>query len=68
MWCLDWYGPYLGGRVTDPKGVPSGSNRVHRGGCWYLVAYFARSAIRLSNDPDDRFNYIGFRPARSSVP
>jgi formylglycine-generating enzyme required for sulfatase activity len=31
-WCLDWYGNYSGGAVTDPKGPPSGPNRVIRGG------------------------------------
>ena len=68
-WCLDWYGPYLGGRVTDPKGVPSGTNRVFRGGCWCDGADYARSATRNCDSPDDRFNTgIGFRPARSSVP
>ena len=33
-WCLDWYGNYAGGRVTDPRGASSGSNRVGRGGGW----------------------------------
>ena len=67
-WCLDWYGPYLGGRVTDPKGVPLGSNRVIRGGCWSIGAYGARSANRNFNVPGNRYDGIGFRPARSSVP
>ena len=67
-WCLDWYGPYFGGRVTDPKSVPSGSFRVSRGGGWGLEASLARSAIRYSNYPDYRYINIGFRPARSSVP
>jgi len=67
-WCLDWYGPYLGGRVTDPKSVPSGTNRVYRGGSWSYVAYIARSAFRNNYNPDLRNYNFGFRPARSSVP
>jgi formylglycine-generating enzyme required for sulfatase activity len=67
-WCLDWYGPYLGGRVTDPKSVPSGPIRVIRGGSWSYEAYYARSAYRYNIIPDLRYYSIGFRPARSSVP
>ena len=67
-WCLDWYGLYLGGRVTDPKGVPSGSFRVSRGGCWGIGANYARSAGRNCYDPVLRYYYFGFRPARSSGP
>ena len=66
--CLDWYGPYSGGRVTDPKGALSGSLRVVRGGSWHIVAYGARSAYRSNVNPDYRVNSIGFRPALSSVP
>ena len=69
-WCLDWYGPYSGGRVTDPKGAPSGTIRVYRGGSWNVGANYARSAFRYDEYgyPDYRFNGFGFRPARSSVP
>jgi len=67
-WCLDRYGPYLGGRVTDPKGVPSGSSRVLRGGSWADGAGSARSANRFDYYPGIRYYDFGFRLARSSVP
>ena len=67
-WCLDWYGPYFGGRVTDPKGVPSGTLRVRRGGSWGDVAYSARSALRFISIPVTPNRSLGFLPARSSVP
>ena len=67
-WCLDWDGPYFGGRVTDPKGAPSGTFRVRRGGGWNDEADYARSAFRNFNGPAFRSNIVGFRPARSSVP
>jgi formylglycine-generating enzyme required for sulfatase activity len=36
-WCLDWYGPYPQGAVTDPVGPAEPSiakRRVARGGCF----------------------------------
>jgi len=33
-WCLDWYGPYPAGEVTDPVGPAEGKKRVARGGCF----------------------------------
>ena len=66
-WCADWSGNYPTGSVTDPTGPNSGSFRVFRGGSWYFVAGSARSAGRRRYDPGLRFNYLGFRPALSSV-
>ncbi len=66
-WCSDWYGEYPTGEVTDPTGAGSGSNRVLRGGGWYGVARFARSANRPGDDPGLRIHNLGFRPALSSV-
>jgi formylglycine-generating enzyme required for sulfatase activity len=60
-WCLDWFGLYPGGRVTDPQGPASGSLRVLRGGGWRCQGWACRSAIRCSFCPDDRFEFLGFR-------
>jgi len=60
-WCLDWYGTYPGGRVTDPTGPASGERRVARGGGWVDEPLSCRSARRRSFLPGHRTNYIGFR-------
>jgi formylglycine-generating enzyme required for sulfatase activity len=69
-WCLDWYGNYPGGSVTDPSGPGSGSHRVIRGGSWLPFAVNCRSAFRFMITPDIRENSLGFRvaltPARTS--
>jgi formylglycine-generating enzyme required for sulfatase activity len=60
-WCLDWHGPYPGGRVTDPTGPASGSYRVVRGGSWGDSARSCRSAYRNGDVPGDRGDGLGFR-------
>lgn len=60
-WCLDRYGDYPSGLVTDPMGPPSGSSRVRRGGSWYHFAGACRSALRSGYGPGSRRNFIGFR-------
>ena len=37
------------------------TNKVLRGGSWYLNVYNARTAHRLNYDPDFRYNLLGFR-------
>ncbi|GIL14812.1 MAG: hypothetical protein BroJett038_35320 [Chloroflexota bacterium] len=66
-WCLDWYGNYPGGSVTDPNGASSGSGRVNRGGSWELPADLCRSALRNWFFPGTRWYGLGFRLALSSV-
>lgn len=59
-WCWDWYGTYTGG--TDPRGVPSGSIRVYRGGGWGNVAGYMRCADRNGNPPSFASgSSVGFR-------
>ncbi len=61
-WCLDWYGTYPGGSVTDPWSPNAGSSRVFRGGGWSGSGRFCRSALRNGNPPATRSYGIGFRP------
>ena len=63
-WCHDWYGTYPSSSVIDPVGT-SGSYRVERGGSWYDRADFARAASRHVSSPGARYNFLGFRLARS---
>ena len=64
-WCQDWYGSYGSGSQTNPQGPSSGSNRVHRGGCWSGSARSCRVSDRTCNKPDYRGNFLGFRLAVS---
>ncbi|MDC0300285.1 formylglycine-generating enzyme family protein [Verrucomicrobia bacterium] len=67
-WCLDWYGDYQGGSITDPQGPQSGPDRVNRGGCWRDGARYCRSVFRYGYWPGNTNYALGFRVALSSVP
>jgi formylglycine-generating enzyme required for sulfatase activity len=65
-WCDDWYAEDYGGvtgTLMDPKGPPRGSNRVSRGGGWYLSPGLCRSANRNGFSPGYRYNDLGCRLA-----
>jgi formylglycine-generating enzyme required for sulfatase activity len=64
-WCWDWYGEYLRGAQSDPSGAGAGSNRVARGGSWGSYARHLRSATRDRSTPESRYDFLGFRLARS---
>lgn len=67
-WCVDWYGPYPGGAVTDPRGPERGYYRTARGGSWRAEVEVGRSAARAGGSAG-RLDYtIGFRIALSSEP
>jgi len=63
-WCQDWYGSYLSGPVTNPKGPSSGSDRILRGGLEnYRTPRYSRSANRNWGNPSKRRE--GFRVVSS---
>ena len=67
-WCLDWYGDYPNGSVTDPSGPNSALFRVIRGGSYLSFAVCLRSAYRSYNPPGFRPSYVvGFRLAMIST-
>ena len=59
--CLDWYGDYPKGDVTDPKGPETGTGRVNRGGSWFVEPHLIRSAFRSGDVPSGRNANLGFR-------
>ncbi|MCP5075754.1 MAG: formylglycine-generating enzyme family protein [Rhodobacteraceae bacterium] len=66
-WTADaWHGNYeaspADGSVWESD--ESGAGRVIRGGSWSNKARRCRSACRVRNFPDNRYNNLGFRPAR----
>jgi formylglycine-generating enzyme required for sulfatase activity len=60
-WCMDWYGDYPSGSVTDPTGAVEGSDRVLRGGYWNTDAKSCRSALRIDGAPSYRSDDCGLR-------
>jgi formylglycine-generating enzyme required for sulfatase activity len=63
-WCEDRFGSYARGPATDPQGPQTGADRVARGGAWYNVPGYCRSAFRRSHSPDTRDSQVGFRVCR----
>lgn len=62
-WCLDWFGSYEIGSVTNPVGVNTGTYRVARSSSVYYAAYSNRSANRYANSPSFVNYDFGFRLA-----
>lgn len=63
-WCSDRYDKeyYAKSPVDDPTG-PTGSGRVHRGGCWDSHGGSCRSASRRRSAPGSRYSFLGIRLA-----
>ncbi len=66
-WCYDWYGPYPGGHITDPKGPATGIYKVNRGGSFGSGVNDERSADRATNPPNEDSAWRGFRIALCPV-
>jgi formylglycine-generating enzyme required for sulfatase activity len=62
-WCLDWYGSgyYKKSSLKNPKGPPTGSERVVRGGSWRGFAGVIRSSSRSFFRPNETQIDVGFR-------
>jgi formylglycine-generating enzyme required for sulfatase activity len=74
-WCQERYTSYPHGRGEEPgedkediDSINIQDSRVLRGGSFFFRASDVRSAHRLNNVPAYRYNYIGFRPARTFTP
>lgn len=65
-YCWDWMASYDAvsgtGFVTGPE---FGSERVSRGGSWSIFTPFANTGERYAYDPNECYNYMGFRFVRS---
>ncbi len=66
-WCLDWYGDYPGGAVTDPTGPRRGYYRMARGGSWRAEVQVGRSAARSGGSAARQDYTIGFRLALAAA-
>ena len=66
-WCQDlWHEDYATAPDDDtPREVSRSSARVVRGGSWNEHPRLCRSAARDWNDPGNRGDGLGFRPARA---
>lgn len=64
-WCQDYYDAayYKHSGSINPKGPPSGTRRVSRGGSWRHHVKFSRCAARSSLNPTFRYSDYGFRIA-----
>jgi formylglycine-generating enzyme required for sulfatase activity len=64
-WVNDYYDKYGSDSQTNPVGPNMGSNRVIRGGAWFVDAKYCRVSERGSRNPGDRDSSLGFRLALS---
>ena len=63
-WCQDWYDEdYDSSPLDDPRGPPSASYRVYRGGAYCYSPTVCRSACRNASTPSTRLDSLGFRVA-----
>ncbi len=65
-WCQDGYFPdfYASSPDADPVYTGPATERVLRGGCWFLDVRAQRVALRGGSLPDAKSQYVGFRLVR----
>jgi formylglycine-generating enzyme required for sulfatase activity len=65
-WCQDWYAAdyYAKAPATDPQNAEPSTERVMRGGSWFLDWPHLRAANRSGNGPAFKSQYVGFRLVR----
>ena len=65
-WCADRFDDdyYKSSPRDNPQGSASGKYRVMRGCSWDNVDAFCRVTTRSTSDPDNRFDFLGFRLLR----
>ncbi len=68
-WTNDWYEGtfYSNSPEVDPKGPPTGTMHVLRGGSWMNTSNLLRVSDRGRSNGDLRFNYFGVRCVLNSV-
>lgn len=65
-YCFDWFGDYLPETGNAQNfGVFLGSERVSRGGSFSEYTPFLNAGDRYSYDPNEAYNFMGFRVAKS---
>ena len=62
--CWDWFGDYS---EELPYGPKMGYERISRGGSWSPYTTFYYAGDRYSYDPNECYNYMGFRLCCSDV-
>jgi formylglycine-generating enzyme required for sulfatase activity len=61
-YCWDWYADYTAGSAENTGSGPAfGDERVSRGGSWSAYAGFVYAGDRYSFDPNEAYDYMGFR-------
>ena len=67
-WCADWFGEtyYAESPERNPRGAPSGTRRVSRGGAWRHADPWSAVGHRSSLPPHLRYSDYGVRFARDA--
>lgn len=62
-WVNDWYKPdyYAEHPGQNPQGPDTGYYKTLRGGAWFSDRAHVRSADRTNFNPENRYDYVGFR-------